>query len=257
MIDGVETELSDPVSPVTAQRAGKIDNADERIKYVGQWGNWTQDKGVNYMDSIHYLNDPTGNETVTLEFEGTGIKIITCTNYDRGKFEVFIDGESQQVCDTYSESTVRQKEIFVKDDLELGKHTLLIKVLNQKEAASEGTKIELDAFEILDNTVAQPTGVTVVSETGMKVVSKAENNTLQLRAKVEPENTNNKAVSWSTSNANIAAVDANGLVTFTGTNGDVTITATSKADATKSGSIQLTCAIKEDAQTANRSYSCF
>ena len=249
VINGVETELSDPVSPVTAQRAGKIDNADERIKYVGQWGNWTQDKGVNYMDSIHYLEAPTGNETVTLEFEGTGIKIITCTNHDRGKFEVFIDGESQQVCDTYSVSTVRQKEIFVKDDLELGKHTLVIKVLNQKNPASTRTKVELDAFEILDNTVAQPTGVTVVSETGMKVVSKAENNTLQLRAKVEPENTNNKAVSWSTSNANIATVDANGLVTFTGTNGEVTITATSQADATKSGSIQLTCAIKEDAQS--------
>ena len=38
-------------------------------------------------------------------------------------------------------------------------------------------------------------------------------------------------------------------MTFTGTNGDVTITATSNADATKSGSIQLTCAIKEDAQS--------
>lgn len=249
VIDGVETELSDPVSPVTAQRAGKIDNADERIKYVGQWGNWTQDKGVNYMDSIHYLDYPTGNETVTLEFEGTGIKVITCTNADRGKFEVFIDGKSQEVCDTYSASTVRQKEIFVKDDLELGKHTLVIKVLNQKNPASTRTKIELDAFEILDNTVAQPTGVTVVSETGMKVVSKAENNTLQLRADVAPADAKNKAVSWSTSSANIATVDANGLVTFTGTNGDVTITATSKADATKSGSIQLTCAIKEDAQS--------
>ena len=245
VVDGIESEKSAVVTVTEPIGAGKIDNADERIAYVGEWGNWTQDKNVNYMDTIQYLNSPKGGETVTLTFKGTGIKVIGCTNKDRGKIEVFIDGKSQGVVDTYSASTERQKEYFSKDDLKAGIHTLQLKVLNEKQAASSGTKIELDAFEILDSTLVAPTGVTVSSKYGMTTVSKA-NSTLQLKATVEPENATDKTVTWSTSDDSIATVDTNGLVTFLSKNGTVTITATSAADATKSGTIELTVAIKQD-----------
>ena len=245
VVDGIESEKSAVVTVTEPIGAGKIDNADERIAYVGEWGNWTQDKNVNYMDTIQYLNSPKGGETVTLTFKGTGIKVIGCTNKDRGKIEVFIDGKSQGVVDTYSASTVRQKEYFSKDDLKAGIHTLQLKVLNEKQAASSGTKIELDAFEILDSTLVALTGVTVSSKSGMTTVSKA-NSTLQLKATVEPENATDKTVTWSTSDDSIATVDDKGLVTFLSKNGTVTITATSVADATKSGTIELTVAIKQD-----------
>ena len=245
VVDGIESEKSAVVTVTEPIGAGKIDNADERIAYVGEWGNWTQDKNVNYMDTIQYLNSPKGGETVTLTFKGTGIKVIGCTNKDRGKIEVLIDGESQKVVDTYSASTVRQKEYFSKEDLKAGIHTLQLKVLNEKQAASSGTKIELDAFEILDSTLVAPTGVTVSSKSGMTTVSKA-NSTLQLKATVEPENATDKTVTWSTSDDSIATVDDKGLVTFLSKNGTVTITATSAADATKSGTIELTVAIKQD-----------
>ena len=245
VVDGIESEKSAVVTVTEPIGAGKIDNADERIAYVGEWGNWTQDKNVNYMDTIQYLNSPKGGETVTLTFKGTGIKVIGCTNKDRGKIEVFIDGKSQGVVDTYSASTVRQKEYFSKDDLKAGIHTLQLKVLNEKQAASSGTKIELDAFEILDSTLVAPTGVTVSSKSGMTTVSKA-NSTLQLKATVEPENATDKTVTWSTSDDSIATVDDKGLVTFLSKNGTVTITATSAADATKTGTIELKVAIKQD-----------
>ena len=245
VVDGIESEKSAVVTVTEPIGAGKIDNADERIAYVGEWGNWTQDKNVNYMDTIQYLNSPKGGETVTLTFKGTGIKVIGCTNKDRGKIEVFIDGKSQGVVDTYSASTVRQKEYFSKDDLTAGIHTIQLKVLNEKQAASSGTKIELDAFEILDSTLVAPTGVKVSSKSGMTTVSKA-NSTLQLKATVEPDDATDKTVTWSTSDDSIATVDDKGLVTFLSKNGTVTITATSVADATKSGTIELTVAIKQD-----------
>ena len=247
VVDGIESEKSAVVTVTEPEPigAGKIDNADERIAYVGEWGNWTQDKNVNYMDTIQYLNSPKGGETVTLTFKGTGIKVIGCTNKDRGKIEVFIDGKSQGVVDTYSASTVRQKEYFSKDDLKAGIHTLQLKVLNEKQAASSGTKIELDAFEILDSTLVAPTGVKVSSKSGMTTVSKA-NSTLQLKATVEPDDATDKTVTWSTSDDSLATVDDKGLVTFLSKNGTVTITATSVADATKSGTIELTVAIKQD-----------
>ena len=245
VVDGIESEKSAVVTVTEPIGAGKIDNADERIAYVGEWGNWTQDKNVNYMDTIQYLNSPKGGETVTLTFKGTGIKVIGCTNKDRGKIEVFIDGKSQGVVDTYSASTERQKEYFSKDVLTAGIHTIQLKVLNEKQAASSGTKIELDAFEILDSTLVAPTGVTVSSKSGMTTVSKA-NSTLQLKATVEPENATDKTVTWSTSDDSIATVDDKGLVTFLSKNGTVTITATSAADATKTGTIELKVAIKQD-----------
>mgnify|MGYP002238745404 FL=1 len=44
VVDGIESEKSAVVTVTEPIGAGKIDNADERIAYVGEWGNWTQDQ---------------------------------------------------------------------------------------------------------------------------------------------------------------------------------------------------------------------
>ena len=78
------------------------------------------------------------------------------------------------------------------------------------------------------------TGVTV---TGANTATAGD--TVTLTATVAPANATDKSVTWSTSDAAVAAVNANGVVT-TKKAGKVTITATSNGDKTKFGSIEIT-----------------
>ena len=64
-------------------------------------------------------------------------------------------------------------------------------------------------------------------------------NTLQLIPLLVPTTTNMKGVEWTTSDANVATVDANGQV-IARNNGTATITVTSKAAPTVSKSITIT-----------------
>ena len=245
--DGIETELSDKAVLARMDQivgAGKLDDADSHIVFNGSWGEWTQDKNVNYMDTVRYLNNPTGTESVVLDFIGTGIEVITTTNPDRGKYEVVIDGKSYGEVDTYSAQTVRQKVVYSKTDLKPGVHHLELKVLNRKSNGSTGTKVELDALNVLDKNAVAATGITVKSNSGITTVGKA--GTVQMVADVTPEKATNKAVTWTSSNQNVATIDANGVATFTGKNGTTTITATSQANAEVKGSVEMTASIKSE-----------
>lgn len=89
-------------------------------------------------------------------------------------------------------------------------------------------------------TVTQPV-VSITINNGSIVVHEHElkkGEILQLFVDVKPTDATNKAVTWTTSNAEVATVDANGKVTAV-KSGTATITATSKDDTT----IKDTCAI--------------
>ena len=157
--NGIESILSNGAVLAAPVTYGMIDNLDSRIVYKGAWANWSE--SVNYNGSIMYLEGGSysTDATVTMQFIGTGIEIITCTNHDRSFFEVIIDGESCGEVDTYSASTRRQVKIFTKDDLEYGMHTIVIKPLekNNEACTRNGTyKLELDAFNVLDAVATAP-----------------------------------------------------------------------------------------------------
>ena len=71
--------------------------------------------------------------------------------------------------------------------------------------------------------------------------------TLQLSATVLPDDASNKEVTWSSGDTNVATVDGSGLVSPVRVDGSVTITVTSKADATKSDTIQISTTPRSEA----------
>ena len=116
--------------------------------------------------------------------------------------------------------------------------------MNKKTDASSGTKVELDALNILDNTLVLPEEVNVSTVSGITTIGKE--GTVQMQATVTPKEANDKSVTWSSSNTDIASVDENGLVTVHKKNGEVTIAATSNANSEVKGTCTLTVALAGD-----------
>ena len=90
-----------------------------------------------------------------------------------------------------------------------------------------------------DNTTDPPTTPTVENVTVSGGNSVAVGKTLQLTATVTGENSPAQTVTWSSSDAAKATVDANGLVTGMAVGDSITITATSTVDTTKSGTVTI------------------
>ena len=75
--------------------------------------------------------------------------------------EISIDGEVCETVDTYSSSTDRQAKIFSKDDLEYGIHTIIVRATAEKCEESTNSKVEIDAFNVLDNTAVKAESIKV------------------------------------------------------------------------------------------------
>jgi hypothetical protein len=138
--------MPEPADSSTA----RTDNA--ALEYAGTWtptATWSASGGS-------FRSAGASGVKVTVTFTGTYLSWLAKTDRWSGKAEVTlvggVDGVSTDIVtpvDLYSYYTTYKKSVYNTALLPNGTHTVVIKCLGQKQSASGGTAINVDAFDIL------------------------------------------------------------------------------------------------------------
>lgn len=109
---------------------------------------WSTDESPDYsLNALKFA--AVAGATATLSFTGTHVHLITTVGPDRGKAEFRIDGQLISTLDLYSDTLMTRGARFTSPALTPGPHVLTVTVLNEKNAASSGNRIDIDAFFVL------------------------------------------------------------------------------------------------------------
>lgn len=113
---------------------------------------WTAVAGGSYSGAangtLHLTNTPGSVASFTCT-NSSAFDILFSTASNRGKFEIYVDGVRLATIDAYTSATVRQVWALGGGYYFGGTatHTFTIKTLNEKNAASSGYYVDIDAIE--------------------------------------------------------------------------------------------------------------
>jgi hypothetical protein len=130
---------------VPAPVVSHLQDTDPDISYSAGWT--AADISKPWSGGSATLSTAPGAQA-TLSFRGTAISWIGARGPDTGIARVFIDGTFAGDVDTYSPTLKIQGPVFTATGLADVNHTLTIQVTGSRSAASTGTQIVLDAFEV-------------------------------------------------------------------------------------------------------------
>jgi murein DD-endopeptidase MepM/ murein hydrolase activator NlpD len=137
----VKGNLVDP--PATAALT-RYEQTNAKIAYKGTWLTFTASGASG--GSYKYADSAA---SATVRFTGTRLDWIATKGYTQGKAAVSLDGGSPVVVDLYSPTTLRQVKVWSTGLVALGPHTLTITWLGQRSVAAGGTRVNLDALDVV------------------------------------------------------------------------------------------------------------
>jgi hypothetical protein len=124
--------------------SGHYDDQDQRVEYKGKW--WPDHQFPQSAgQSITYSDKP--GDTFRIAFTGSAITYVFTKALNRGIAEVKIDGGPPVRISQYSAATKwQEKQRF--GGLSAGAHTLEVRVSGDKDPASGGLFVDLDAVDV-------------------------------------------------------------------------------------------------------------
>ncbi|MFZ0377321.1 MAG: beta-galactosidase [Solirubrobacteraceae bacterium] len=141
------------------------DDTSASLVYTGNWSHVSDQSytGGDY-DNTESFSDTAG-DSMSVTFTGTAVQWIAPTSGNHGIADVSLDGKPVATVDGYSPGTNFQQVEYSVSGLADSSHTLTIEVSGQKNPASSGTYVSIDAINV--PTAAQATDYyPVVPQTG-------------------------------------------------------------------------------------------
>lgn len=135
--------LSSPLYHIT-------DDFSPAVTYQGNWSTSAQyeletgGQADYYDQTLHDTQTPGNSGAFT--FTGTSVQWTGSTNDNHGIASVSVDGGPAVQVDTYSPQGVKQQVLFSSGHLRPGRHTITITLTSNKNAASQSSYIDVDAF---------------------------------------------------------------------------------------------------------------
>jgi outer membrane biosynthesis protein TonB len=147
------TASTAPTPTPTPPAVGRIEQDDPAVRYVGTW--YTHARAA-HSGGTSVLAMEAGTEA-SLTFSGTGITWLGLRDSWSGTSDVYLDGVFQARVDSYSTGSDYQDVLFTRSGLSAGTHTLRIVVSGDRNPASGGAWVWIDAFDVTAATTPTPT----------------------------------------------------------------------------------------------------
>jgi subtilisin family serine protease len=145
----IDTDTFDVLGTVTEAAPAEpmswlYEQNDAHLTYVGPWSTrWAASASAG---SFYYTS--TKGAAALVSFTGTSIELLAKMGPVYGKAQISLDGGTPEIKDLYSEGDVFKEPIFYADGLDNGPHTLSIRCLGEKNDASGGYVVDVDALRI-------------------------------------------------------------------------------------------------------------
>jgi hypothetical protein len=116
---------------------------------VSYSGNWSTYLSTSYSGATAALSSNPGS-TVTVAFDGTGLRWIGDRDEWSGIAAVYLDGDFLATVDGYASPVEYQATLFSVEGLPAASHRLTIQVLGTHSGASGGIGVWADAFDVVN-----------------------------------------------------------------------------------------------------------
>jgi hypothetical protein len=115
------------------------------VEYAGVWEQ--QALTSAYGGNLRYASVKGSSAQFT--FTGQDVAWVSTKGPNMGKATVSVDGVLAKTIDLYSSTAQHRKILFSRSGLPTGSHTVMVQVSGAKQAASSGTRVDVDAFVAL------------------------------------------------------------------------------------------------------------
>jgi PKD repeat protein len=143
-IDAVDV-IASTATPLSCGEWTRVDETAPAWTFAGAW---TTNASAPHSGGTARTSAEAGARA-TLGFSGTGVRWIAYRDNWAGTAKVFVDGSFHAHVDTYVNDYLKGVVMHTVEGLSPGAHTLTIEATGQKNAASLGAAVWVDAADVL------------------------------------------------------------------------------------------------------------